>query len=800
MSNQSNNSNNNNRSSNQSTTRDALKKKIESVGADSYSARRKNHSPTSPGGPIHGKNKEFKSTGKEPVRSIGKKAVSKSVPVVGKQAANAVFNKRGQDNGSKVVTSGAKNPLERNPFRNTSPKPPVSPQGNVSQNAPVAGKNSSKIGGITTPTSPHILEEEETEELLEEGEGSEESFLSGSSPDRKSRRSKRKKGTADGSFEGDLKTILKKALPIIIPLAVIAVAFFLFSLLILLNVDNFSALLGINSKTGGPTDEVEFDSQDKEEEAFYERVKEIYEEYKAKKWDFDPQLVGAVFFIMQTHNTKLTFADMTKEAVQEIVDAMFIITYDEFGNEIRVYDKATFIENLKKDIFPKYMPKTPEDQYDEIIDEIWEYLEDYKDLLEIQDIFDGFGEGGALGIGGNTLYWWPIGSAETTKEEGVTFAKGNPTSTTVTSVFAGRVHPITGKISNHKGVDLVGANSTAGVENVIAALDGTVVYPPNVIASCESFGDRSCGGGYGNYIVIQHADGNYTLYAHLHQNTVTVKAGDTVRQGQVIAKMGSSGMSTGTHLHFEVRSGSNTSSAVVDPMNYIDASNPRPVSVSGGSNWSLERSSLSKAEFVAKMNDYCKRSGNTAFCTNFAAHAESIYDTAHAAGVNPELVVVTAGTEQGWKTTCGYNFYGIGIANGKGCSSGASYATLEDGIRGYAATLAQYRPGGKFASAIEQRYNERKAAGCDPAGHGKPGTLQGMQSVYSWLGDYRYNPGSWGKGGCPYLKLMYPNYPYCTPATAAIDNRTPTTVCEQNDYTAFQLKGKYEYRQAIFGI
>ena len=81
-----------------------------------------------------------------------------------------------------------------------------------------------------------------------------------------------------------------------------------------------------------------------------------------------------------------------------------------------------------------------------------------------------------------------------------------------------------------------------------------------------------------------------------------------------------------------------------------------------------------------------------------------------------------------------------------------------------------------------------------------PGTLQGMQSVYSWLGDYRYNPGSWGKGGCVYLKLMYPNYPYCKPSTAAIDNRTPTTVCEQSDYTAFQLKLKYQYRNDIFGL
>ena len=58
---------------------------------------------------------------------------------------------------------------------------------------------------------------------------------------------------------------------------------------------------------------------------------------------------------------------------------------------------------------------------------------------------------------------------------------------------------------------------------------------------------------YGNYVIIQHTDGNYTLYGHLYQNSITVVAGDSVRQGQVIGKMGSSGQSTGPHLHFEVR-------------------------------------------------------------------------------------------------------------------------------------------------------------------------------------------------------------------------------------------------------
>ena len=98
----------------------------------------------------------------------------------------------------------------------------------------------------------------------------------------------------------------------------------------------------------------------------------------------------------------------------------------------------------------------------------------------------------------------------------------------------------------HKGVD-VGA-VVRGVEGdpLFAAQDGTVI---------RSFmaWSGSGYGGYGNVVVIKHADGNYTLYAHCQK--LLVKVGDTVKQGDVIALMGNTGNSTGPHLHFEIRSG-----------------------------------------------------------------------------------------------------------------------------------------------------------------------------------------------------------------------------------------------------
>ena len=181
----------------------------------------------------------------------------------------------------------------------------------------------------------------------------------------------------------------------------------------------------------------------------------------------------------------------------------------------------------------------------------------------------------------NSMYWWPIGSVETTEVGGRTFASGEPEWISINSPFGMRT--LRGQANNHSGIDLGGLRGL-GETNIIAARDGIVVYPNSIEGNdCPSRASAEpChGSGYGNYIIIQHSDGNYTLYGHLYENSITVKAGDSVVQGQVIAKMGSSGNSTGAHLHFEVRIGQNAYSAVVDPINYIDPNDTRPVD-SGG--------------------------------------------------------------------------------------------------------------------------------------------------------------------------------------------------------------------------
>ncbi len=119
----------------------------------------------------------------------------------------------------------------------------------------------------------------------------------------------------------------------------------------------------------------------------------------------------------------------------------------------------------------------------------------------------------------------------------------------LTSKFGYRRHPITGRRSMHKGIDIAAKPGT----DIVATADGIVI-----------FSGRK--GGYGNIVELRHANGLETRYAHNQRNLVA--EGDMVGKGQVIGKVGSTGRSTGPHVHFEVR----RNGEAVDPMQYLDLS------------------------------------------------------------------------------------------------------------------------------------------------------------------------------------------------------------------------------------
>lgn len=125
-----------------------------------------------------------------------------------------------------------------------------------------------------------------------------------------------------------------------------------------------------------------------------------------------------------------------------------------------------------------------------------------------------------------------------------------PEMTRISSYYAGRIDPITGKKSNHGGMDL----AAPGGSPILACADGKVVF-------------SGYSGSWGNRISIDHGNNLYTLYAHASRLLVDV--GDQVKAGQEIAKVGSTGRSTGNHLHLEVWVGGYSTKYRVDPYPYI---------------------------------------------------------------------------------------------------------------------------------------------------------------------------------------------------------------------------------------
>ena len=118
----------------------------------------------------------------------------------------------------------------------------------------------------------------------------------------------------------------------------------------------------------------------------------------------------------------------------------------------------------------------------------------------------------------------------------------------ISSGFGWRIHPVTGEKKLHKGVDFAAPTGTP----IFASADGVVTD--------AGWTD----GGYGNIVELRHSDGSVTLYAHT--NKVYVSKGQLVNRGQAIAEVGTTGRSTGPHLHFEVQPDGKTA---VDPRDYL---------------------------------------------------------------------------------------------------------------------------------------------------------------------------------------------------------------------------------------
>lgn len=122
-----------------------------------------------------------------------------------------------------------------------------------------------------------------------------------------------------------------------------------------------------------------------------------------------------------------------------------------------------------------------------------------------------------------------------------------PSRSVISSGFGSRTSPISGRTETHSGIDIPAPHGTS----IVAAESGRVIFA----------GRQN---GYGNTVIIDHGNGFSTLYGHM--SSIQVSVGQNVTRGQHIARVGTTGMSTGNHLHFETR----INGRAVNPMNYLN--------------------------------------------------------------------------------------------------------------------------------------------------------------------------------------------------------------------------------------
>ena len=191
----------------------------------------------------------------------------------------------------------------------------------------------------------------------------------------------------------------------------------------------------------------------------------------------------------------------------------------------------------------------------------------------------------------------------------------------ISSPFGPRKAPAPGASTFHKGIDIPGGGVSG--KSVVASDSGKVVIAKT-----------GYNGGRGNYIVIDHGNKKGSLYQHLQ--SFSVKVGQSVNQGQEIAKMGSTGISTGAHLHFEIHECfSGTKGTPVNPQKYVSPNSSSKASKS------LSISSASKVS-ASTSNSYTLNTTNSV--------AKAIFDFCIAKGCTPQVacgIVANADTETG---------------------------------------------------------------------------------------------------------------------------------------------------------
>ncbi len=234
--------------------------------------------------------------------------------------------------------------------------------------------------------------------------------------------------------------------------------------------------------------------------------------------------------VMEYDNNLIETVEQQKKTIESSKQKLDKETEELKTLKLKVEQSQVICKNTKT-LQETYMAKLSKDEK-ELNEEITKYkTETIQIETRIREISIAKGDYSIQYTGG--LMIWPVAKS----------------GTVITSDYGTRKHPIQGVTNFHLGIDI--GNAYYGTP-AVAALGGVVTYAGKL-------------GSYGNCVIIQHGDGISTLYGHGQK--VLTEIGAHVQQGDMIMEIGSTGNSTGPHLHFEVR----INGATVDPLNYVKA-------------------------------------------------------------------------------------------------------------------------------------------------------------------------------------------------------------------------------------
>ena len=183
------------------------------------------------------------------------------------------------------------------------------------------------------------------------------------------------KGSYAGMFDGILSGNIAVKIGII---SIVAGFFLLFLLFLVLAqgtgiVAGYEDAFGVSSATGGDTGGLEYSTSDQEAEDFFDRVNAVKQQFQMQGKSFNAVYISAVYTVLNQNGAEISYEDMTTSVITDIANGMFS------GNS---YNEDTFRYNLVTSIFPSYLPNRSRNDYETMTDEVFQYYEDYLDLID----------------------------------------------------------------------------------------------------------------------------------------------------------------------------------------------------------------------------------------------------------------------------------------------------------------------------------------------------------------------------------------------------------------------------------